>query len=260
MKKDKLLQMFVQAAEKGSLSHAYILEGRKEDGGKELLARQIAGKLTPYHEDITFIESDGRTVKDEAVFGLQERLSLKPMVGDLNIGIIKDADTMTLRAQNRLLKTLEEPLGGALIILLSENRLHLLPTILSRCVVRRVDEEGEENGGGDFLEQVALAGQMLLEHKGLSHFLRMLEPVIKEREEVFSFLEDLEQWFHDVLVYQTAPERALLWQRDERMPRWSSSLDVQRGYRAIRLLEEGKNDILRNVNPGYTIKNLILKI
>ena len=55
---------------------------------------------------------------------LQERLSKKPYYGDRNIAIIKDADTMTAKAQNRLLKTLEEPHPGTVIILLSKNILN----------------------------------------------------------------------------------------------------------------------------------------
>jgi DNA polymerase-3 subunit delta' len=48
--------------------------------------------------------------------------------------IIDEADTMTVAAQNALLKTLEEPLGEALLILLAEDRSRLLPTIVSRSV------------------------------------------------------------------------------------------------------------------------------
>ena len=70
-------------------------------------------------EDLYFIESDGMSVKDEQISNLQANLKKKP-IGSRNMAIIKDADTMTVRAQNRLLKTLEEPFAGTVIILLSE--------------------------------------------------------------------------------------------------------------------------------------------
>lgn len=41
---------------------------------------------------------------------MQESLKSKPF-GDRHIVVIENSDTMTLRAQNRLLKTLEEPPG-----------------------------------------------------------------------------------------------------------------------------------------------------
>lgn len=47
--------------------------------------------------------------------------------------IIDDADAMTVQTQNLLLKTLEEPPEGTVIILVSSAEDRLLPTIRSRC-------------------------------------------------------------------------------------------------------------------------------
>jgi DNA polymerase-3 subunit delta' len=47
--------------------------------------------------------------------------------------IIEQADRMTTQAQNGLLKTLEEPHGRTLIVLLADEATALLPTIRSRC-------------------------------------------------------------------------------------------------------------------------------
>jgi DNA polymerase-3 subunit delta' len=51
----------------------------------------------------------------------------------MKAAIINSAHLMTKEAQNCFLKTLEEPKGNALIILISEYPHLLLPTILSRC-------------------------------------------------------------------------------------------------------------------------------
>ena len=261
MEKQKLFDLFAHAVKTGTLSHAYILEGTK-NSEKEKLAYSLAQKLTPYSEDITVIGNDGKTVKDEAVLNLQERLSLKPMVGELNVGIIEDADTMTIRAQNRLLKTLEEPKGGAVIFLLSENRENLLQTILSRCVVRRIDEDCdvEELPISELQEQAAIVGEMLLEQKPFYSFSKILDIVVKERETALRFLEALEEWYRDVLLQGTLGEEQSTFGQDERIERWANMLNPQKGYAAVMLIEEAKNDLLRNINPGYTIKNLILKI
>src|SRR5215218_8698014 len=45
----------------------------------------------------------------------------------------REAELMNATSQNRLLKTLEEPYGRALIILLTDQPGALLPTIRSRC-------------------------------------------------------------------------------------------------------------------------------
>ena len=51
--------------------------------------------------------------------------------------VIKQAELMSLAAQNALLKTLEEPPPGVTIILLAEQPEQLLPTTLSRCRLLR---------------------------------------------------------------------------------------------------------------------------
>jgi dsDNA-binding SOS-regulon protein len=58
-------------------------------------------------------------------------------LGGGKVFVIEEADTMTTAAQNALLKTLEEPPGKALLILLAENEMSLLPTIRSRCQLVR---------------------------------------------------------------------------------------------------------------------------
>ncbi|HQY88487.1 MAG TPA: hypothetical protein PK402_07500 [Tepidisphaeraceae bacterium] len=56
----------------------------------------------------------------------------KSFTGRGKVFIVDEADTMNSQAQNAMLKTLEEPAGRALIILLSEQHSALLPTIRSR--------------------------------------------------------------------------------------------------------------------------------
>lgn len=51
--------------------------------------------------------------------------------------ILKEVDTMNAASQNALLKTLEEPYGRTLIILLSNSAEAMLPTIRSRCQLVR---------------------------------------------------------------------------------------------------------------------------
>jgi len=51
----------------------------------------------------------------------------------IKVGIILDADCLNHQAQNAFLKTLEEPPGRALFLLVTGNPLALQPTIRSRC-------------------------------------------------------------------------------------------------------------------------------
>jgi DNA polymerase III subunit delta' len=60
-------------------------------------------------------------------------LSTKPFEGRGKVLIIRDADLIDAAGQDTLLKTLEEPPPGRVIILLSERPEALRPTVLSRC-------------------------------------------------------------------------------------------------------------------------------
>ncbi len=64
---------------------------------------------------------------------LLEKASRKPVMGRGKVFLIEQADYMNPQAQNAMLKTLEEPEGRTLIILLTDQLGALLPTIRSRC-------------------------------------------------------------------------------------------------------------------------------
>lgn len=68
--------------------------------------------------------------------GLCWRILLRPAVGDRKVAVIMDADHLD-EAANCLLKTLEEPPQGAVIILVGTSIERQLPTIRSRCQVIR---------------------------------------------------------------------------------------------------------------------------
>lgn len=68
-----------------------------------------------------------------------DRVGLTPILGQAKVFIIREADRATVQAQNALLKTLEEPPGNTVIILLVTVLDRLLPTTLSRCQLARFD-------------------------------------------------------------------------------------------------------------------------
>lgn len=74
-----------------------------------------------------------RIIDVEAIDGIIEMASLRPFESEWRVFIIREADRVGVPAQNHLLKTLEEPPGKSVFILVTENPQFLLPTIRSRC-------------------------------------------------------------------------------------------------------------------------------
>ena len=87
------------------------------------------------HPNIIVVQPDDKQkIGVEAVHDLQHGLQYQQYErAGRRVVIIRGAETLTLPAQNALLKTLEEPPVGTLMILTSPTPQALLPTVLSRC-------------------------------------------------------------------------------------------------------------------------------
>ena len=100
--------------------------------------------------------------EERGVRDLVRDLALLPVEAGARVAIITAADRMTEDAQAALLKTLEEPPPGTVLILTASDEERLLPTIRSRCVrirlgpVPRQDVEAILVDGG-FVEAPAAA-------------------------------------------------------------------------------------------------------
>jgi DNA polymerase-3 subunit delta' len=88
------------------------------------------------HPDVTTIAPTGRSriINIDMVESINSMAALRPFESKWRVFIIHDADRMDERhGQNHFLKTLEEPPGNSLFILITEYPGRLLPTIRSRC-------------------------------------------------------------------------------------------------------------------------------
>ncbi|MBI5195836.1 MAG: hypothetical protein HZA10_05910 [Nitrospirae bacterium] len=87
------------------------------------------------HPDVFFIapEGDGGQITIKIIRELEEHLSYKSFEGMWKVAVIDIAENLNQSAANAFLKTLEEPPGHSLLILIS-SRPELIPdTIRSRC-------------------------------------------------------------------------------------------------------------------------------
>jgi len=146
--------MLRKALETGRVASAYLFHG--PDGvGKSLAARNFAKGLlcekggtdacdvcsscrrvdSGNHPDVHWYKPVGkmRLVKMETVRELIAQTGLKPFEAAWKVFVILEADRMRVESQNAVLKTLEEPPGQSVLILISSNPGRLLPTIVSRC-------------------------------------------------------------------------------------------------------------------------------
>lgn len=80
-------------------------------------------------------EKDKKNISVSQVRDFIRALNLSSFSGFYKVGVIKHADTLSIEAANALLKTLEEPKRGVIIILITKNTEGLPQTIVSRSQV-----------------------------------------------------------------------------------------------------------------------------
>ncbi|MEH7444714.1 DNA polymerase III subunit delta' [Bacillus sp. JJ1122] len=149
-----VLKMVKNSILKNRIAHAYLFEGMRGTGKKEisiLLAKSINchAPVEGYkpcescvncrrinsgnHPDIHLVEPDGLSIKKGQIQELQGEFSKTGVESKNKLYTIVHADKMTTNAANSLLKFLEEPHAGTVAVLITEQAQQMLPTILSRC-------------------------------------------------------------------------------------------------------------------------------
>lgn len=142
------------------MANAYLFVG-PEGIGKATVARLVAVSMLCEREDTedlpcgeckacrkaeksnhpdfhpVTVEKGKRQIRIDQIRALQADLALKPYEARWKVAIMEEAGAMNEAAQNALLKTLEEPPGDALLILIAPAAQNLLPTIVSRCRIER---------------------------------------------------------------------------------------------------------------------------
>jgi len=205
------LRLLGLALETGEVSQAYLFHG-PPGVGKRMAALRFGAAL---------VSGDDATAEDRALRGLHPDLAeILPQGASTTIGQVREivrlaasrpfegtrrvfilqADTLNVQAANALLKTLEEPEGETVFVLLATSREGVLPTILSRAQALRFNPVPTGVVAGFLRERGAaepeLAAQLGRGSIGLS--LRYAEdPEFRELREAvfsaaFSFSEDSE--------------------------------------------------------------------
>ncbi|MCX6129105.1 MAG: hypothetical protein NTX25_08600 [Proteobacteria bacterium] len=148
------LRNFAELLRSDRLSQVLLFEGRPAIGKRMLLAKlaalifcetQSACAQCPaclrvihgHEADLLWIETSGAFKVSEAEL-VQEHLAYQANARSYRVVVITDIEEMTDQAANRLLKTLEEPPAGSLILLSCSRPQQLLPTIRSRLLCWRL--------------------------------------------------------------------------------------------------------------------------
>ncbi|MDQ7082330.1 MAG: DNA polymerase III subunit [Aquificota bacterium] len=118
------VERFIEDVVSGSWEGLSVYE---EVGGKNVFVY-----LMGEHPDLIYVPPSGTGIRIDQVRALKEFSYIRPALSRRKVALIDDAHRLTKESGNALLKVLEEPPLDTILILISEGKENLLPTILSR--------------------------------------------------------------------------------------------------------------------------------
>ncbi|MGH7767717.1 MAG: DNA polymerase III subunit delta' [Candidatus Binatia bacterium] len=315
---DKPLAALRRALSQDRLHHAYLFIGPEGVGKKTValslakavhcqeMERDFCGRCdhclriaNHNHPDVRLIGPlpGKKEISIEQVRALERELNYRAFSNGKKIAIVDPARLMNFSAQNALLKTLEEPPAGSVLIMISTSAGGLLPTLLSRCLrlsfaplPASAVVEGLISRQGLRLEQAQLLaassmgslgkafdadtaqrardreawveGLAFLAKDDRMGWTTLADELSKDREQALKFLDWLAGWYRDLLIYRVMESTEEICNLDRidilETQAASSTLEKILFLRYQSLLATAR--IRRNVNRRMALENLFINI
>ena len=258
------------ALEKERLPHALLFQGPADSGQREAAAelakvifceskKELEACDVCYHcrqvdqnthPDFFVLElkEDARDIKVEEIREIMSRASFKPFSASAKIFVVDRAERMNDIAQNAFLKTLEEPLGRTVFVLISSAPERLLATIRSRVQVLNflpVPKDQSLKDENAAIKREALEYTLYHAHEPLK------APDLSklDREELSEVLDGLMEYHRDLLILKVGageiiPEEGNLFEKERFAKNFSEEELVER----IEFFSEMKMKVHENLN------------
>ena len=242
------------------------------------------------HPDVQIIRPSGAWMKIDQIRELQKRIVYRPLEGVGKVYILTEVERMNLEAANCLLKTLEEPPGESVLILLTTNLEALLTTIRSRCqiinfhplpipelaayLIKQFNLEEAQAFSIATLSGGAVGKALTRLQKDEGAFQEEIPAIITTNDRLTAFriaeglsqnpeeLDHLVTWYRDLLLlHQGAPVDLLSYPHHaEVLKQFAGHYSRLSLQTAIKTIFETKNLLKRNVNAILALEVMVLKL
>ncbi len=270
-------------SELGQLSHAYLFSGPKEIG-KKFFAVEFAKLLNCSEEknkpcqkcanclaieknnfpDFIIISAlakdedrgDSGEIKIAQIRQINNFLSYKSYYGSYKIVVINGAENMNQEAQNCFLKTLEEPKGKTLIILVSSRPDMLLPTIFSRCQTVKFFKPKGFFGTPERIKADSEIMDRLMPviNSSLADKFKYAKSIDFQKQKLEDILEVIQDYFRNALLVRSGIN-------PQKNTPISEKYSVRRIVDIIDLAGEINRKLLfSNINPKLALEILLMEL
>ncbi len=237
------------------------------------------------HPDVKWYGQDeeANSIKISEIRDFKNWLGLKSFEGKVKVFIFNQAERLTGEAQNALLKSLEEPPSGNVILFLISHRKALFDTISSRAVEIKIPsftsqairktliQDGAPELEAEFLARMSQGesgrAKTAYEEKWFQEKNRWVDELVKDpvsfldqfhgasRAEISRVFDFLVEWLRDILVFHAAQDAQDLIHLDrlELIQSVTSSHDFESALE----LFEAVSQIRKSIDD-YTNQKLVL--
>jgi len=311
-----------------SMAHAYIFYG-PSDVGKNLTAEYFSKSILckayqteevqlpcntcesckqfdkGLYADLFYVEReiDEKTNKKkqnitvQQIRELQKKINKRAFLNSFKIVIIKEAHTLNKEASNSLLKTLEEPTEKTILILITESKELLLPTIISRCqafkfmpiksteiydylIQKSIDRTnaleisklclGRPTKAIEFANSLEKFTEFKQQNRDLLLFFdknpvarfKFIEKISAKQpnlDDLCQKLNYLGALIRDIVFFQTYNQNlAVNFYLENQIKELAEQISLERANLLIKKIEQSKQLIRQNVNPRLVLENLII--
>lgn len=313
---EKNIEILKKSLNNKSLSHSFLFEGEEAIGKRQvalILSKTILCeeemdkpcnrcssclKFDSFnHPDFFLIEPEKDAIKKEKIENLIKNTITAPFQSKKKIFLINESDKMNSTAQNKLLKTLEEPPSYINIILISSKSNKLLPTILSRVqrinfypvegekiVKMLMDKYNKNEIEARFIQSftkgaIGKSISICSDDSFWSNrdiIIQLIDDIIRgdltkifnstqffneNKEKIEEILDIFLYWFRDLSIYKEIGESDLLINKDKLQKLSSQSfMDSEKINDIIEKIRETKTNINRNMNYQLSIETMLFSI
>ncbi len=261
----------------GQLGHAYIFSGRDADA-KIMFAKQVATLISAntaaasdaliekeQFPDLLVVRSrNSKSSVDNAkdmmeidvaqIRQVNTFLSYTSYYGGYKTVIIEDAERLNQEAQSCFLKTLEEPKGKTVVILLVKSPELLLPTISSRCQTISFSALGKYQESKE--DQQLLQELLPILPAELATKFQYTKKVNLEGENFSLMLKVLQQYFRNMLLIKIGIHNSNLQTYSS-----AANYSVEKLKKIIRLIEIlYKQTTTTNASPKLALEILLMEM
>ena len=267
--KDRFIKYINNVIKTKKISHAYLIEVNNYEEDYEYVLsfikmilcnidyESLSNSDNPIimqidnndYPDLSIVSSDTSVINKTLITNLQREFSNKSLLDNKKIYIIKEAEKLNSSSANTILKFLEEPADDIIAFLLTDNRYHVIDTILSRCQVLSLIDNNYELVIDD--KTVDLLDYIIHPKNYFINYNDFMENIFLDKEDLINYLSNIEKIFISYLDKTSINEdiNSLL-----------SKYDDELYISSISILENELDKLKYNVNIKLWLDSLFSRL